>query len=78
MADLTPAQRFVGSPTAYAPENVPGGGQVHKLTSDHPMATTVCGLETTGWSRAVTMMQELGLVNFCEPCQEVDGSAAGP
>jgi hypothetical protein len=47
--------------TATAPDGV-----VHQLAG---ATTTRCGLPATGWSRAVTWLQELGLVTFCADCK---------
>ena len=45
----------------------PGTGVVHGVDGNQ----TLCGRSAAGWSRAVTRLQELGLVVFCPVCQAV-------
>ena len=40
-------------------------GIVHQLNGN----VTLCGRDATGWSRAVTQLQSMGLVIFCEECK---------
>ncbi len=49
------------SETATAPDGV-----VHILDNGN----TRCGLSASGWSRAITAAQIVGLVIFCEACNE--------
>jgi hypothetical protein len=46
----------------------PGDGVVHRLNGD---GNTMCGMSAVSWSREVTRLQELGLVVFCQDCENV-------
>jgi DNA-directed RNA polymerase subunit RPC12/RpoP len=46
--------------TATAPD-----GTVHQLNGTR----TLCGQDAAGWSRAVTRLQQMGLVIFCPDCK---------
>ena len=52
--------------TGYGTATQPDNGVVHYLRGD---GTTLCGMAVIGWSIAVTDVQRLGLVLFCEACE---------
>lgn len=46
-------------------------GVVHTLAGPD---LTACGERATGWSRAVTELQQIGLILFCSKCEQESGS----